>query len=142
MSTETNKAIILRMVEQVWNKGRVDLVEEFFTEDCVHHIAGQPTQAGTDFVRQGVTGSRAGLPDFRLTVDELLGEGDRLAARWTTTGTHEGNYVGIPPTGKKVSHGGTTFYRLENGRIVELWFLADMLGVMQQLGVIPAPEAH
>ena len=140
MSTETNKAIIARMVEQVWNEGRTDLVVEFFAEDYVQHIAGQPAQAGYELVQQGAASSRAAYPDFQLSIDDQVAEGDRVAARWTMTGTHEGEFLGIPPTGKQVSHSGTTFYRLQNGRIAEVWFLADVMGLMQQLGVIPAPE--
>jgi steroid delta-isomerase-like uncharacterized protein len=141
MSTETNKAIIARMIEQVWNEGRTDLVAEFFTEDYVQHIAGQPTQAGYELVQQGAASSRAAYPDFRLSIDDQVAEGDSVAARWTMTGTHQGEFYGIPATGKQVSQSGTTFYRLENGRIAEIWFLGDMMGLMQQLGVIPAPEA-
>lgn len=141
MSTETNKAIIARMIEQVWNEGRTDLVVEFFTEDYVQHIAGQPTQAGYELVQQGAASSRAAYPDFQLSIDDQVAEDNRVAARWTMTGTHEGEFNGIPPTGKQVSHSGTIFYRLENGRIAEVWFLGDTMGLMQQLGVIPAPEA-
>lgn len=141
MSTETNKAIIARMIEQVWNEGHTDLVVEFFAEDYVQHIAGQPAQAGYELVQQGAASSRAAYPDFQLSIDDQVAEGDRVAARWTMTGTHEGEFLGIQPTGKQVNHAGTTFYRLENGRIAEVWFLADMMGLMQQLGVLPAPEA-
>ena len=141
MSTETNKAILARMVEQVWNEGRIDLVEEFFTEDYVQHITGQPTTTGTEAVRAAIVMSRNSYPDFRLSIDDFVAEGDRVAARWSWSGTHEGDFSGIPPTGKKVSQSGTTFYRLEKGRIAEVWFLGDMMGLMQQLGVVPTPEA-
>jgi steroid delta-isomerase-like uncharacterized protein len=141
MSTETNKAIIARMIEQVWNEGRTDLVEEFFTKDYVQHIAGQPAVAGFEVVQQGAASSRAAYPDFHLSIDAQVAEGDSVATRWTVTGTHEDEFYGIPAMGKQVIHYGTTFYRLENGRIAEVWFLADMMGLMQQLGVIPAPQA-
>lgn len=141
MSTETNKAIIARMAEQVWNEGRIDLVEEFIAENYVEHIAGQPDRTGLELVRKAVTDTLNAYPDFRLSIDDFVAEGDRVAARWSMSGTHEGDFFGIPPTGKKVSQSGTTFYRLEKGRIAEIWFLADMMGLMQQLGVVPAPEA-
>lgn len=141
MSTETNKAIIARMIEQVWNEGRTDLAEEFFAEDYVQHIVGQPAQAGYEVVQQAAASSRTAFPDFQLSIDDQVAEGDRVAARWTMTGTHEGEFYGIPATGKQVGHSGTTFYRLENGRIAEVWLLGDTMGLMQQLGVIPAPEA-
>lgn len=141
MSTETNKAIITRMVEQVWNEGRVDLVEEFLAADYIQHVVGQPTATGSELVREAVIMSRNAYPDFHLSIDDLVAEGDKVAGRWSMTGTHEGEFYGIPPTGKKVSQAGTTFYRLEKGRITEIWFLADMLGLMQQLGAVPAPDA-
>jgi steroid delta-isomerase-like uncharacterized protein len=141
MSTETNKAIIRRMLEQVWNEGRVDLVEEFFTEDYVQHVAGQPTATGSEVAREGAILAREAYPDIRLSIDAQLAEGDYVAARWTMTGTQTGEFYGMPATGKKVNQTGMTFYRLENGRIAEIWFLADMLGTLQQLGAIPAPEA-
>jgi steroid delta-isomerase-like uncharacterized protein len=141
MSTETNKAIIARMIEQVWNEGRTDLVEEFFTEDCVQHIVGMPQALGLDALKQNTAMGLTAWADFHLGLDEAVAEGDMVAARWTTTGKHVGDLLGIPATGKQVSQCGTTFYRLENGRIAEIWFLADMLGLMQQLGVIPTAEA-
>ena len=141
MSTETNKAIIARMAEQLWNEGRVDLVEEFFAENYVEHVAGQPDRTGPELIQQAVTDTRSAYPDFRLSIDDFVAEGDLVAARWSMSGTHEGDLYGIPPTGKKVSQTGTTFYRLENGRIAEIWFLADMMGLMQQLGVVPTPDA-
>jgi steroid delta-isomerase-like uncharacterized protein len=141
MSTRTNKAIIARMVEQLWNQGRIDLVEEFFAEDYVEHIPGRPDSTGLQHMGKAVTDTRNAYPDFNLNIDSLVAEGDSVAARWSMTGTHEGEFYGIPPTGKKIGHTGTTFYRLENGRIAEIWFLADMMGLMQQLGVVPAPEA-
>lgn len=141
MSTETNKAIILRMVQQVWNEGRTDLVEEFFVEDYVQVVVGQPPATGLELVRLGAASAREAFPDFQLSIDELVAEGDRVAAHWTVTGTHAGDYIGIPATGKSIRHQGAIFYRLTNGRIAETWFLADMMGIMQQMGVIPAPEA-
>lgn len=141
MSTETNKAIILRMVQQVWNEGRIDLVEEFFEEDYVELIVGQPPRTGYELVRQGVELMRNTFPDFVLSIGEQLGEGDRIATRWTMTGTHQGEFYGIPPTGKQINQSGATFYRLSNGRISEIWLLADTMGLLQQLGVIPTPEA-
>lgn len=141
MSTETNKAIIVRMAQQVWNEGRIDLVEEFFAEDYVQVVVGQPPETGYELVRQAVALARDAYPDFQLSIDEQVAEGDRIAAHWTMTGTHEGEYYGIPPTGKQVKHSGATFYRLSNGRIAEVWFLADTMALMQQLGAIPTPEA-
>ena len=142
MSIETNKAIIRRMVEQVMNDGRTDLVEEFFTEDLASSIVGWPPSTGHEGLKQYVAMIHHAYPDFQLTVDEALAEGHKVAIRWTMHGTHDGEMMGVPATGKQVSQTGTTFYRLANGRIAETWFLADNLGLMQQLGAFPTPETN
>jgi steroid delta-isomerase-like uncharacterized protein len=107
----------------------------------LQHIVGQPDKVGYEVVQQAAAASRTAFPDLQLSVNDQVAEGDRVAARWTVTGTHKGEYYGIPATGKQVGHSGTAFYRLENGRIAEVWLLSDTMGLMQQLGVIPAPEA-
>ena len=142
MSTGTNKAIIRRMVEQVMNDGRTDLVEEFFTEDIASSIVGWPPSTGQKEVKKYVAMIHHAYPDFQLTVDEALAEGDKVAIRWTMRGTNDGEMMGVPATGKKVNQSGATFYRLANGLIAETWFLADNLGLMQQLGAFPSPETN
>jgi steroid delta-isomerase-like uncharacterized protein len=141
MSPETNIATVRRMIEQVYNKRRLDLVEEFFSADIVQHIVGYPLFTGLEALRQNVAMGLNGFPDFRLTVEDEVAAGDKVAARWTMTGTQKGEVFGIPATGKQVVHSGMTFYRLSNAKIAELWFLADTLGMMQQLGVIPQVAA-
>jgi steroid delta-isomerase-like uncharacterized protein len=138
MSTETNKATVRRMFEQVWNEHRLDLVEEFFSEDVILHSAGLPTSSGLETLREATAMGLNAFPDQQLTIEGEIAEGDIVAVRWTATGTHKGELMGIPPTGKQFTHAGMTFYRLANAKIVETWFLADSLGQMQQLGVIPA----
>lgn len=141
MSTETNKAICRRMLEQLWNQHRVDLVQEFFTEDVVQHIAGgPPVTPGPEGIKEGLTMSLAAFPDNQLTIDDEIAEGDKVVFRWSSTGTHQGELMGIPPTGKQITRSGAAIYRLDNGRIAEVWFFADNLEFMQQLGAIPTPE--
>jgi steroid delta-isomerase-like uncharacterized protein len=141
MSPETNIATVRRMIEQLYNKRRLDLIEEFFTVDIVQHIVGYPSSTGLETLRQNIAMGLNGFPDFRLTVEDEIAAGDKVAARWTMTGTQKGEAFGIPATGRQVRHSGMTFYRLSNAKIVELWFLADTLGMMQQLGVIPQGAA-
>lgn len=138
MSTETNKATVRRMIEQVWNEGRLDLIEEFYSEDVILHSAGYPSSTGLEAVKGGTAMGLKAFPDQQLTIEGEIAEGDIVAARWTSRGTHKGELMGIPPTGKQFTHDGMTFYRLYNAKIVEAWFVADILGQMQQLGVIPA----
>jgi predicted ester cyclase len=77
------------------------------------------------------------FPDFHITVDEMIAEGDKVAARWTATLTHEGEFMGIPPTGVQATISGMVIYRFADGKIVEIWHIGDSLGLLQQLGVVP-----
>jgi steroid delta-isomerase-like uncharacterized protein len=141
MSTETNIATVRRMIDQVWNERRIDLIEEFFTEDIIHHVVGSPSSSGLEELKETTAMSLNAFPNLRLTFEDEIAQGDKVAARWTMTGTQKGELFGIPATGKRLTQSGVTFYRLSNAKIAELWFLADNLGMMQQLGVIPQAAA-
>src|SRR5207237_10714019 len=95
--------------------------------------------AGPSGLRQGMTLFLAAFPDLRITTDDQLADGDKVASRFTTRGTHLGDLFGIPPTGKPVAYPTLDLVRIAGGKIVERWGLDDQLGVMQQLGVLPAP---
>ena len=133
MSPETNIATVRRMIEEVYNKRQLDLIEEFFTEDVILHMVGSPSSSGLAALQETIAKSLNAFPDFRLSFEDEIAAGDKVAARWTMTGTQKGELFGIPATGKQVTHSGMTFYRLANVKIAELWFLADSLGIMQQL---------
>jgi len=137
MSTETNKAFILRYSEQIWNEHRRELWEEFCAENVVHH--GIPAGPGLEGMKEGYDMSLNAFPDIQITTDDAIAEGDKVVTRWTIRGTHQGEMMGIPGTGKQVTQSGVTVFRLANARIVELWYLADNLSLMQQLGAIPSP---
>ncbi len=139
MSTETNKAIVRRYYEQVIDAGKVDLVEEFLAEGIMLHNTG--LAPGLEVVKQWLTMFAAAFPDRRVTIDDVVGEGDRVVVRTTMTGTHQGELHGIPATGNPVTQPYINIFRLVNGKIVEGWIAGDNLSMMQQLGVIPAPEA-
>jgi len=141
MSTETNKATVRRMLEQLWNERRVELIDEFFTEDIVSHVVGFPSSSGLAETRQGLTMNLNAFPDIKISIDDEIAEGDKVVFNWTSRGTHQGELYGIPATGKQVTNTGMTIYRLENAKIAELWFIGDNLGMMQQLGVVPANAA-
>ena len=140
MSTETNKAIVRRYFEQILNNQRHDLVEEFLAEDIELHGTG--LAPGLEVVKQWLTMFAAAFPDGHHTIDDVVAEEDRVVARTTFNGTHQGEMQGIPATGKRVSSNPTiTIFRLDNGKIAEGWLVSDNLGMMQQLGVIPGPQA-
>lgn len=138
MSTETNKAIVRRYFEQVYNQHRNDLVEEFLAENIELHNSG--LEPGLKSVQQWVTMFAEAFPDQHFVVEDVVAEGDRVVARTSFNGTHQGEMQGIPATGKPVSVPAITIFRLENGKIAEGWLVSDNLGMMQQLGVIPAPR--
>ena len=139
MSTETNKAIVRRYLEQVIGEGRADLVEEFLAEGIELHGSG--LEPGQEPLRQWVIMMAAAFPDRQMTIDDVVAEGDRVVARTTLSGTHQGEMQGIPATGKAVTQPSISIFRLTNGKIVEGWFASDNLSFMQQLGVIPTPQA-
>lgn len=144
MSTETNKAIVQRYGEQVWNERRRDFFEEFYVENAVLHGTGAPSGprlgSGLEGIRTAYDRLLNAFPDIQITNDDVIAEGDKVVARWTLRGTHQGELRGIPATGKQVTQSGMSIFRLDNARIVEVWVQADNMSLMQQLGVIPAPE--
>lgn len=141
MSPETNKAIVRRMLGQVWNARRLDLIAEFYTDDVIQHLVGFPVSPGLAGVKEATANSLNAFPDLHLNIDDEIAAGDKVVSRWTMAGTHQGELLGIPATGKHVRQTGVTIYRLDNARIAELWFFPDSMGLMQQLGAIPPGAA-
>ena len=139
MSTATNKAIVRQYVQQMLNGGQYDHVEEFMSENVELHGTGLP--AGLEPLKQWFTMFHAAFPDQRTTIDELVAEEDKVVLHATVSGTHQGELEGIPATGKSITQTSITIFRLANGKIAEGWYVSDHLKLMQQLGVIPAPEA-
>ena len=140
MSTRTNKAIVRRHIEQVWNEFRLDVYDELFAENVVHHGLG-PDAPGLEGMKDGRAATQKAFPNIHFTIDDEIAEEDKVVLRATMTGTHQGELMGIPATGKQITQSGAMIYRLDNAIIVEVWFYFDELSLMRQLGVIPAPEA-
>jgi steroid delta-isomerase-like uncharacterized protein len=141
MSLEANKAIIRAYVETVWNRRQLDRADEVVAPDFVDH-APLPGQApGLDGAKRKWAMYLDAIPDLRVTIEELIAEGDKVGARRSYEGTHQGVLLGIPATGKQLRVGGISIFRLADGRITEHWEQLDRLALMQQLGVIPAPGA-
>jgi len=142
MQTEQNKALFRKMVEGVFNQGNIGLVDEILTPDFVEHEElppGIPT--GREGVKQLTSMLRSAFPDFKATIEDMVAEGDKVVVRMTWTGTHQGDFMGIPATGKRVSFGVIDIVRFAGDRFSEHWGLMDQAGLMQQLGAVPAPEA-
>lgn len=135
--TEANKALARRFVEEVVNQGNLALVDELIAPDFVSHSHGIQ---GRDAYRQLLAGIRTAFPDLQMEIEQLIAEGEWVALRGTTSHTHEGPFMSIPPTGIHGSHSGMAMVRVVDGRIVEFWEEADMLGLLRQLGAIPNGE--
>ena len=138
---ENNKAIVRRQIEEMWNKGNLDLAQEFFTSDFVGHDPFLSEEIhGPEGFKEFVATSRASLPDLHMRIEDQIAEGDRVATRYVIFGTYEGEVQGIRATGKRVEVSGTGIDRLSGGKIAESWEHYDALGMLQQLGVVPSPE--
>jgi steroid delta-isomerase-like uncharacterized protein len=136
--SERNKDLFRRLVDVLWNQGDLDASSEFFADDAV--IYGMPADfpQGIEGAKASIGWFRAAFPDLHLTNNDLIAEGDKVVQRWTMTGTHKGEFMGIAPTGKKFTTTGISIVRIANGKIVEAWNASDQLDLMQQLGAIPS----
>ena len=140
MTVEDNKARARRVFEELVNTGNMALADEMAAPGFVRHdLGGGPDIVGPEGVKLFVGALRAAFPDIQMTVDDIIGEGDKVVVRYTARGTHSGEFRGIAPTGRKVTWAGINIYQVKGGKVVETWQLADALGLMQQLGVIPQP---
>jgi steroid delta-isomerase-like uncharacterized protein len=132
MGIETNKAIVRQYIE-LWETGNLVLADEVLAPEYVDHT--HPNQpAGPEPVKQEVTAFRAGFPDARISVEQMIGEGDLVAFRFVLRGTHLGLFAGFPPTGKEAVLTGVDFVRVVDGKIRELWSTQDTFNWAQQIG--------
>ncbi len=140
MSIEGNKEVVRRYYEEVFNKGELDALDELAVAEYEEHdpLPGQET--GRDGLRNRVTMLIAAFaPQF--TIEDLIAEGDRVVARWTNSGVHRADFMGIPPTERTVNVTGIDVHRLQDGKMVEHWHVVDMLSMLVQLGVVTLPGA-
>ena len=137
--SEEFKATIRRVVEGAYNKGNLDALDELYAADFVVHKPPFPDIEGLEAFKQFIADTRISYPDVQLTLDEIIVEGDRTAARWTFRGTQTGQSptTSAPPTGKQVTFTGCSVTHLVEGKTVEEYQNADWLSLLQQLGVIP-----
>lgn len=138
MSTEENKAIIQRFVDEVLNKKNVDALGDFMAEDMVDHNPPPIEKPGLEGMKDMIRMFFNAFPDLEVQVHDVIAEGDKVVMRGTTTGTHQGEFMGIAATGKKVSYGEIHVLRMADGKMAEHWGVEDQMGMMQQLGVIPS----
>jgi steroid delta-isomerase-like uncharacterized protein len=141
VSPDDNKAILRTYVETIFNQKQVDRADELVAADYVDHAALPGQAPGLEGAKKKWAMYLAGIPDLRVTIEEMVAEGDKVGVRRSYEGTHRGELLGVPPTGKQVRIGGISIFRLAGGKIAEHWEQLDRLALMQQLGVIPAPAA-
>jgi len=142
MSTQDNKALVRRWVEEVLNTRDVSdqsPAYQLVAADFVGHFPGQPPIEGLEAFRQFGSLYFSAFPDLQITPEELIAEGDKVTMRYGWRGTQQGELMGFPATGKQVRASGISILRIANGKIAEQWDSFDNLGLLQQLGVVPAP---
>jgi steroid delta-isomerase-like uncharacterized protein len=136
--SETNKTVVRRLFEEVWNKGNLPVTDELFAPNYAHHDSSTPDVGrGPESEKKRATLYRTAFPDLRLTIEDIIAEGETVMARWSCQGTHRGDLSGIAPTGKRFTISGISIARIANGKMAEGWVNWDALGLMQQLGVVP-----
>ena len=137
-STDQNKAVLSKWIEEGWNKGNLGVVDELYTPSFVQYDPASPVSVSSaEDLKRYVAGFRMAMPDMHFATHDLVAEGDRVLWRFTARGTQTGVLMGIPPTGKTANVEGMALFRLANGKIAECWVNFDALGMLQALGVIP-----
>jgi len=142
MSAKENKALVRRFIKEL-NKGKaaaMAVIDELYATDWVGHSGMGRDMYGIKDNKQYTSEFFKAFPDLHFTIDDLVAEGDKVAVRWTSTGTHKGEFMGRPPTNKKVTIWGIHIDRIAGGKVVEEWSRWDTLGLMQQLGLVSKPK--
>lgn len=139
MSTEENKSQCRRIFEEVWGKGNLSVADEILASNFVLRNVPQGVKPDREGYKQWAGMVCSGFTDRQGTIEEQIAEGDKVACRWTLKGTHTGDMMGMAATNKQATITGITIDRLEGGKIVEEWNEVNMLGMMQQLGLIKPP---
>jgi|SRR5215211_5637703 len=141
MSAEQNKTNFKRLYDEVFNQGNLDVANELIGSNVVEHQQQpgvDPAAAGPELVKQIARFYRSAFPDLQIVVNDLIAEGDRVAARVSIIGTHQGEMMSIPPTGRRVEVSSIDIIRFEDGKAAEHWGETDIITMMKQLGVVPA----
>jgi steroid delta-isomerase-like uncharacterized protein len=138
MSNAANKALVRRFIEEVFVASRPDAVDELVADDFTPH-SWSGVGPGREPLKQAQQRISQGLADARMTIEEMIAEGDLVAVRLTSHGRHAGDFMGMPSSGKEYTIGEIHIFRIRDGKVAEHWREADMLGMLQQLGAMPEP---
>lgn len=138
MSTEENKVIVRRFFEEGPSKGNLSIADELLSPDFAMHTP-LPASLGIKGINEVIITCRAAFEHLNVTIEDMIAEGDKVTARFTAHGTHKGDFMGLQATGKPITMTGIEIFRIKDGKIIELWGEANLLGLMQQLGIFPSP---
>ena len=141
MSAEQNKALARRVLEEMFNKGNLDVADELLAPDYVDHDPAMPEDVhGPEGFKQYVGAYRSAFSDLHVQIEDQIAEEDKVVTRWTGTGTHDGELAGIAPTGNRLTLPGMKIVRISGAKLVEGWEGYDSMTLMRQLGVVPSEE--
>jgi steroid delta-isomerase-like uncharacterized protein len=143
MSAEENKEKARRLLEEAFGGGKIEVLDEVLDPDFVCWDPNSETGEirGAETLKGEIAYFRQALPDLTYTVEDQVAEGERVVTRWRATGTHEGEFFGVPGSGKRIEMSGIQIDRFdESGKMIEEWPEYDLLGAMRQMGAIPGPE--
>ena len=141
---EANKEIGRRVLLEIWSQGRFDVIDDLYAPDYVDHVNRGPEPEevhGPEGLKAAVTLFRSAFPDLQYTVDDVLAERDLVMTRFSASGTQRGEFLGAPPTYRRITYTGIDVNRVVDGRIVESWVQYDALGLLQQVGLVPSLPA-
>lgn len=140
-TTETeNKELMHRVNQELYSEGNLDFIDDYIADEYVEHNTSSPEPVrGPEEYRENVRMLRNAFPDMEVTTEHVIADGDKVVNHWTVHGTHEGEMMGIEPTGREVEFSGISIAKMEDGKVVEGWTNVDVFGMLQQLGVVDAP---
>lgn len=137
--TSENKSIARRLYQEVWNERKLDVVDELISPShALYDPNASDSQVGPQAYKRTLTTFLTGIPDLRFKVQDMISENSKLAVSWVVSGTHQGDFYGIPATNKKISVEGVTIHQIDSGKILDSYVTWDMLGVMRRLGAVPS----
>ncbi len=140
--SETNKALAARIPLEAFNQGKLEVIDEVIADNSIDHDTRPPGMPpGKEGLKLLVKALRSAFPDLKIAIDLQVAEGDLVVQRATSTGTMKGEFAGMPASGKKATWEAIHITRIKGDKIVEHWAVQDQLGMLQQLGFIPTPEA-
>lgn len=140
MSTQPNKTVVRRYYEEVFNQRKAGLVDQLAVEDYIEHDPFPGQGNGRADLHARVQAILDAFNPLQFRLEDLVAEGNRVAVRWSQTGTHSGGFMGIPPTGRQFTIAGIDIHTLRDGQMAEHWHVVDLYTLLMQLGIIPAPS--